>query len=162
MREFVVRLCFLKHCLGHVRRDYFSRGKRQTCFLMPRNHTGRVVFQPTWWQSILRRAAEVLCRHQAAVRQIRFGLELEGDPREIPAHFYRHYHDEKRFSKYEAFYPGDIVSLSCLAPAGIDQDALRELLEIAGKYFGISPGRPNEYGHFEVVAIAAKKQDATP
>lgn len=153
MRELSVRICFTTHCLGNIKRFHRERGKLRTTFLMPKNHEGRVIFMPTWWKAILAKAAEVLCRHQDAVKQIAFSMEVDGNPRPVPEQFYHRYWGEDRFSKHEAFFPGDIVGLTCIVPDSITDEDLQRLMTLAGKYCGISPARPNEYGFFSVVSV---------
>jgi hypothetical protein len=160
MREVVVRLTFTKHCLGNVKKQYWENGKRRSFFVFPRNQEGQVLFMPTWWRAVLSMASQALCRHQTEVSKIRFCLEIAGSPRAIPDEFYRRYSSEKAFSKHEAFYPGDSMSVTCLVPDSIDDEELRSLLEIAGKYYGISPARPNEYGNFVVESVVAENKES--
>ena len=150
MREMAVSLEFSKHCLGNVKRTCWEGGKRRSYFLLPRSPSGKVIFLPTWWTSVLIKAAEVFCRHQDLVKSIKFSLEVEGSPQ---AAFHRRYIKENQFSKHEAFFPGDVVNLTCLVPESISDEDLRQLLSIVGKYYGISPGRPNEYGFFTVLSV---------
>ena len=154
MRELSVRIKFTSPCLGQVKRIWHEGGKKRSHFLLPRNpSTGRVIFLPTWWQALLLRAAEVMCRHQSVVKAIRFGIEVDGLPRPLPGGFYFRYYREKCFAKHEAFFPGDEIGLTCLVPDEIDDDDFRRLVEIAGKYYGMSPARPNEYGFFTVESV---------
>ena len=155
MRELSVKIRFTKHCLGHVRRAYWTNGHNRAHFLMPRDHEGRVVFMPSWWTSILVKAAEVLCRHQDTVRDIHFAMRVAGEPGAVPAQLYRRYYAEKRFALHEAYYPGDTVELTCVVPASIDDASVCELLRIAGQYFGISPSHAYEFGYFTVESVAA-------
>jgi len=70
----------------------------------------------------------------------------------LQGHFHRYYAEE-RFVKHEAFFPGTIIGLRCIVPQAINDDDFRRLMELAGKYCGISPGCPNEYGFFSVESI---------
>ena len=153
MRELAIRIRFTKHCLGHVKKFHWVESKKRSYFLMPRNPDGRVVFLPTWWRTILVKAADVLCRHQEDVKSVRFSLEVDGAPRPIPGEFYYRHYKENRFSKHEAFFPGDVVGLTCIVPEAISDDDFTRLLSLAGTYYGISPARPNEFGHFTVVSV---------
>lgn len=150
MRELTVRLRFVKHCLGQVRKFTWRDGRRRNYFLLPRSPTGKIVFMPSWWQSVLVKSAEVLCRHQEAVKGIRFGLEVEGTP---PEAFYRHYTAPNRFSVHEAFWPGDEIVVTCVIPSSISEVDFKALMQIAGKYFGISPAYPYEHGFFTVQGV---------
>jgi len=126
-----------------------------------------VTFLNTWWQAILKRAAELLCKHHTEVKKIRFALEVEGlshpledvteeiDGKKVTTlrgHFHRYYKAD-RFAKHEAFFPGSVIELRCIVPQKISDDDFRRLLELAGKYCGISPACPNEYGFFTVESI---------
>lgn len=153
MRELSLRLAFSKHCLGNVKRFHSIDGKRRTYFLLPRSPEGRVIFLPTWWTAVLAKAAEVLCYHQDTVKTVKFSLEVDGLPRPVPEQFFRRYYEEGKFWKHEAFYPGDVIGLTCLVPDSISDEDFQRLMTIVGKYYGISPARPNEYGFFTVLSV---------
>jgi hypothetical protein len=154
MRELTVRIRFTAHCLGNVRKHYRERGRLRNYYVLPRNPNGQVIFMPTWWAATLRRAAEVLCKYYGEVQQIRFAMEVSGNPRPIPAQLYRRYFEDSKFSQHEAFFPGDVISVTCLVPEAIDDDDFRRLMTLAGKYCGMSPGHPNtQFGFYEVESI---------
>lgn len=154
MHEYVVRLRFNKHCLGNVRRSARTvGGGRQQHFLMPRNTEGQVVFLPTWWQAVMTRAADVLCRHQRDSREIRFAMAVGGQPRQIPQWLYRRRTAANKTALHEAYWPGDEISVSCAVPPSICEDDFRSIMVLAGKYFGISPACSNVYGFFDVVDV---------
>lgn len=157
MRELTVRIKFTSPCLGNVKsfRTFKSKGKRRkrTLFLMPRSPSGKVTFLPTWWQANMKKAAEVLCRYQKDVSEIRFSPEVDGQPRQLPDGAYRRYHESDRYSPHEAFLADDVVGVSCLVPSSIDDESMWRLMELAGKYYGISPYRPGDYGFFTVESI---------
>ena len=167
MRELAVRIKFISACLGNVKRQCYVRGKPRSHYLLPRSPNDRVTFLNTWWQAILKRAAEIHCQHQSEVKHIRFDLEVDGTPRALKevveekegksvktlqGHFHRYYRDD-RFVKHEAFMPGTIVGVRCVVPQLISDDDFRRLMELAGKYCGISPGCPGEFGFFSVESI---------
>lgn len=154
MRELAVKLRFTAHCLGNVKRQRRQGGKIRHYFVLPRNaDRTQIVFMPTWWQSTLKRSAQILCRHQRDVLRIRFAPEVRGTPRPIPEKLYNRYHARGQFSRHEAFYPGDEVVVTCVVPPEIGDDDFLKLMRYAGKYFGISPSQPNDYGFYEVVWI---------
>jgi hypothetical protein len=153
MRELSVRICFTAHCLGNVKKFHIEKGKKRTYFLMPKTHDGKVIFMPVWWKAILAKAADVFCRHQDEVKKIVFSMEVDGNPRAIPEQFYHRYYAEDRFSKHEAFFPGDVIGVTCIVPDAISDQDFGRLMTLAGKYCGISPARPNEYGFFSVVSV---------
>lgn len=157
MRELTVRLKFTSPCLGHVKKQYTIRTggkkKKRSYFLHLRNPQGQVIFLPTWWQAIMRNAADVLSRYHKEVKELRFALEVDGQPRPIPDQLYNRYYAPDRYARHEAFWAGDTIGISCLVPDSISDDDFWRLMEYAGRYFGISPCRPGEYGFFVVESV---------
>jgi hypothetical protein len=43
-------------------------------------------------------------------------------------------------------------------PNDIDDTDFWTLLQIAGKYKGLSPWQPGKYGHYEVVSVRPRRQ----
>lgn len=169
MRELSVRIKFTSPCLGKVKKHHRVQGKLRNHFLLPRNPEGKIVFMNTWWQAVLAQAARILCRHYGEVKKIRFAMEVDGKPRTLEegevtdersgksrtvlkGHYHRYY-EESRFSKHEAFFPGTVVGLTCVVPQTIGDEDFRRLMELAGKYSGISPGLPGKFGFFTVESI---------
>jgi len=153
MRELTVRIRFTTHCLGNVRKHYRAKGRLRNYYVLPRNPEGKVIFMPTWWATTLRRAAEILCKHFKEVEQIRFALEVDGNPRPIPDQLFRRYFEADKFSSHEAFFPGDVIGATCAVPDAIDDDDFHRLLTYAGKYCGMSPGHPNKFGYYVVESV---------
>jgi len=154
MRELTVRIKFTSPCLGNAKKFHNIRvqGKRKkrTYFVHLRNPSNCVMFLPTWWQAIMRNAADVLSRHQQEVKGIRFALEVDGQPRPIPEQLFNRYYDENRYSRHEAFMAGDTIGVTCVVPDQISDDDFWRLMQYAGKFYGISPCRPGEFGFFTV------------
>jgi len=151
VRELTVRIQFTKHSLGNVKVQKTGR------FEFARNPTtGTIMFLPTWHLSNLRFAAQLLGRHQDTVKAIHWDVAVDGV---VPAgSWYRRYYAvagtrKQRFVLHEAFPPGHIIGLNCVVPENISDDAFWELMRIAGQYRGLSPAKPIEYGHFDVVSI---------
>ncbi len=155
MRELSVRIKFTKHCLGNVKqtRHEPTSGKKQTYFVLPRAPDGRVIFLPNWWRQNLRFAAEVACRHQDKVSEILFDMLVDGIPRPIPEQLYCRKYGRDLFTFHEAFYPGQAVGLNVIVPDTINDDDFYRLMDLAGRFKGISPARPTEYGFFVVESI---------
>lgn len=159
MRELTVRIRFTIASLGNVksyrtvRKD--GKKKRRPVFLFPRDHEGRVILMQSWWAHIMRKAADVMCRHQQHVREIRFSLAVDGLPGSVADNeiFRRYYGAENNFSPHEAFFAGDVIGVSCLVPAMISDDDFWRLMSLAGEYYGMSAFRPGEYGNFKVEGI---------
>jgi hypothetical protein len=152
MRELSVNIRFTTHCLGNNKEYYRDPGtkKRRHRFVFVRSPSGRVVFLPTWWRAIMIKAAEMLARCQADVKRVRYAPEIDGQPQRTP---YTRYYEESKFTVHEVFNPGDVVGFSCAVPPEISDEDFERLLNLAGKYFGISPARPNEFGFFEVESV---------
>ena len=167
MRELAVRLQFTTHSLGNDKRrrtvyDKLGKRKKNTYFVFSRTNEGQVMLMPQWWTAILRETAQVLGKHNRHVGNIRFSLEVDGQPRPVPKQLYKRYYDTDKFSCHEAFYPGDVIGVTCLVPNEISQDDLWELLATAGTYYGISPARwEDRYGRFKVLSIEKRGPQRT-
>jgi hypothetical protein len=145
MTEVEVVIRFNQHSLGDCRYQRVSR--------MLHAPDGRVMFPPAWWQALMRYAAQVLDKHQSAVKDIDWAPVVEGTPKE-----YRRYYASGRYTTHEAFFPGDQIVVQAVIPAEITTDDFKELLAVAGKYKGISPYRKdNQYGTFDVVTVTSKR-----
>lgn len=156
MRELTVRIRFTKHCLGNVKsRDHGGN------FLLPRSPQGDVIFLASWHHTNLRFAAQTLGRHQADVNKIHWDILVDGVVRKDC--WWRRYYKQpgttkQRYCLHEAFFPGQVVGINCVVPASISDDDFWALMQLAGRYRGISPWKPGEYGFFEVVSIRPRRQ----
>ena len=156
MRELTVRIKFTKACLGNVKK-YITKGtKKWPCFYMPRTPDGNVRFEVNWWKHSVKFAAEVLCRHQKAVGKIHFDVNVDGKPHSDQDLFYKRYFAAKKFVKHEAFREGEIIGINCLVPNEITDDDFWRLIDLVGRYKGISPYGPREYGFFVVDSIGLR------
>lgn len=158
MRELTVRIRFTLPSLGNVRTyqrlvNLEGVKKKRTVFLLPRNHEGKVILMQSWWASVMRNAADVLCRHQGVIKDVRFALEVDGTPRPFPEEWFQRFYDEDRFTPHEQFAAGDVIGVSCLVPATINDDDFWRLMSLGGEYYGMSPYRPGEFGFFKVEGI---------
>lgn len=164
MRELTIRIKFKSHCLGNVKtRNVFcidGKQKKRTIFLHLRSPQNKVQFMQSWWQAGLRTASKVLCRYQKDVADILFSTEIDGQPRKLPEEVFKRWYNATRFSPHEAFFPGDIIGVSCLVPPNIDDDGLWRLMDLAGDYCGVSPFKPGEYGFFQVESIKRRGNPA--
>lgn len=173
MREVTVRIRFQRPCLGADKRHHRVGGKLRSHFLHLRDPDGDVIFLPSWWRAILRQAAKLLCRHHGEVEKIRFALKVDGRPRplqettaadpqgvlrrRVRGYYLRRY-APKRFAQHEAFFPGDVIGVTCTVPDSISDEDFHELMSYAGKYCGISPARPGEFGFFSVESIRPRRE----
>lgn len=156
MRELAAKLSFVSPCLGNVKKFYQRNGKTSHYYLLPRDpNSKKIIFLPTWWRATLRRAAEILCRHHSDINKVLFSPVVEGIPHPIPREFYRRYYGSGKFTRHEAFFAGDEISVRLSVPQEISDEDMYKLLEYAGKYCGISPAHPNEFGHYEVTSLTS-------
>jgi len=141
MQEVHFKIRFNQPCLGHIRSQ---KGNK-----MLRDPDGRVMFLPTWWSSIVAYAARLANVPQELVRKIDWDPVVDGATKP-----YKRFYEPGKFTFHEAFLPGDVVGINCVIPDGMTVEVLRELLEIAGKYQGICPYKPErKQGTFEVINI---------
>lgn len=164
MRELTIRIEFTSPSLGNVKRKDSTRLSGR--FLMLRSpNDGPVLFLPTWWQANMRFAAAVLGRYQSDVKQIHWDAAVEGNPRQketkngvVPA-WYPVYRPSKaagkkrRYSLHEAFYEGQVVGINAIVPPSISDVVFHRLMDLIGRYQGISPYKPGEFGRFRVVSL---------
>lgn len=152
MREFTVRIRFKTPCLGDVR-SKDSRGR----ILLPKDRAGRVMFLATWHQANMKLAAKLLGRLQDEVTKILWDVTVEA-PANLEFHR-RYYTDGKRqrYVWHEAIMPGQIVSINCAVPPAINESDLWSLMDLAGRYKGISPFKPGEFGLYEIESIRPRR-----
>jgi hypothetical protein len=164
MRELTVRIRFTTPCLGSVKKHVRDpeTGKSWPVFLMPRTPDGKIRFEASWWKSSLAFAAKVLCKHHRLIEQVHFSVVVDGRIDTNPDNFFRRYFHERggdnnrkknRFVKHEAFFPGDVVGINCVVPQEINDDDFWKLMDLVGRFKGISPYGPRDYGRFEVDAL---------
>jgi len=150
MRELAVKIKFSKHCLGNVRRYLNHGSKKQTYFAFQRSPDGRVMFLPRGWRANMLFATKLMNRHQSEVDNICFDPHIDGSTRPVPLELYKRYYSPERFVKHEVFNPGDIIGLNVALPDCVTDEDFWYLMDTAGRYKGISPAMPTEYGYFTV------------
>lgn len=160
MQEVTIRLRFNRECLGSVKKRKSLKGQNpQVVFCFARDPSGRIMFLPTWWASLLSYSAKVANRAFDIVNRIDWDPIVDGKPKErwkrvvVPAHA-----DPKgreRYALHEAFPPGAVIGINAVIPRGLSVDEFEDLLTIAGTYRGISPFREDneKYGTFEVLSV---------
>ena len=156
MRELTVRIRFTRPALGSV------KGRDDDRFHFMRTPDGHVVFLATWQQTNMRLAAQLLGRHQREVDKILWDVAVDVMLR-ADRWFRRYYTNgsgRKRYAEHEALLPGQIVGVNCVVPAEISDDDLWQLMTLAGRYKGLSPFRPGEFGHFVVESIRPRRPAA--
>lgn len=161
MRELTVRIKFTKACLGNVKKELLDNaGRKWPCFFMPRTPDGNVRFEANWWKASLRFASDVLCRHQKDVSKVHFDVSVDGRTDSDTDYFYKRYFSARRFVKHEAFREGEIVGINCLVPDAISDDDFWKLMDLVGRFKGISPYGPREYGFFVVEGLIRRNHFA--
>jgi len=162
MRELTVRIKFAKESLGSVRKQIVptNGGKSWPCFLMPRTPDGAIRFEAGWWKSSLVFAASVLGKHHRAVKNVHFDVIIDGRTRTDPEFLYRRYIESDRWILHEAFYPGDTIGINCVVPDTIPDEEFWSLMDLVGRYKGISPFGPRQYGFFKVVSVVSRDRSS--
>jgi len=129
-----------------------------------RTPDAHVMFPASWHASNMVLAAKLLGRHQGSVRKILWDPEVDCVTR--PDRWFKRYYtgrdNKRRFAVHEAFFPGQVVGLNCAVPSEVSDDDLVQLMNIAGRYKGLSPWDPGEYGQFQVESIALRRGPAIP
>jgi hypothetical protein len=101
----------------------------------------------------------VLGRHQDEVRKISWDIVVDGQVRNPCWHrlYYTNGSGRRRFVLHECFFPGQVVGINCVVPSVITDDDLWQLMQIVGRYRGISPWLHGEYGLFEVESVRPRR-----
>jgi hypothetical protein len=153
VQEVKTLLCFTVPCLGAAKRVRNGLG---TVFCFERTPGGQVLFHPTWWRAILTHAARIKNLPTAVIKKIEWSPAIDGSPRP----WQRYIQDPDRpegarpkYAQHEAFLPGRVIGVECVLPVGLAVDTFAALMEAAGKFRGISPYKPGEYGRFTVVSV---------
>jgi len=152
MLECVVQIRFTNYSLGNRKTE--EEGK----FEFVKNPEGRILFPAAWHFANMRFAAEVLGRYHREVQRILWDPVVDGNLREDP--WYRLYREvqgvRSRYTVHEAFFINDVVNINVTLPSGMATDDLMRLMVQAGKFKGLSPYKPGQYGHFSVVSVTRR------
>ncbi len=154
MRELTVKIQFTNPSLGN------QKGPNGR-YTFQRSLDNKILFLPTWHYSNMVLAADMLGRHQETVKKICWDIEI--DAKLHPNCFARHYYPKtnngkERWSVHESLKTGQTIGLNCIVPSEIDDADFWSLLQIAGKYKGLSPWQPGQYGHYQVVEFHLRRQ----
>ena len=142
MVEVTVKLRFITPCLGG-RRSH----DENTPDIMLRDHDGNVIFLATWWKAILTYGAQAFSKHQNEVSKIQWDPVVDG----VTTVYKRHY-TEFKYKEHEAFREQSIIGVRAMLPDSIPVEDFQRILELAGRYRGISHyGHDKGFGRFEVV-----------
>jgi len=144
MQEVRANIKFTTPCLGGIRAEDIDR--------MLRNDAGQVIFLQAWWKALLSYAAKAANISSAIVNNIRFDPVVDG----TITTYTRFYgaNEATDFKRHEAFNKDQVVGVNAMLPDGISAEQFHELLQIGGRYIGISPyGHDKGFGRFCVVDI---------
>lgn len=158
MRELSVRIRFTNPSLGNEKDTKTGNFK----FQRSPGNAGKILFLPTWHQSNMKFATEMLGRHHEDVKKIFWDIEIDGEVREkcLTRCYYKRTKSGKyRWSTHESLLKGQTIAINCVVPHEIDDEDFWTLLQIAGKYKGLSPWQPGKYGHYEVVSIRPRRNN---
>jgi len=158
MRELSVRIRFTDASLGNEKDPKTGRFK----FQRSPGPDGKILFLATWHQANLKLSAEMMGRHQDHIRRIFWDIEIDAELREkcLTRCYYRKSpQSRERWSTHESLVKGQTVGINCVVPAEIDDEDFWSLMQIAGKYKGLSPWKPGEYGHYEIVSIRPRRNN---
>jgi hypothetical protein len=156
MRELSVRIKFTNPSLGNEKDQKTGRFK----FQRSPGRDGKILFLATWHHANMKLAADMMGRHQEIVSKICWDIEIDAELREkcLTRCFYQKSPGgRERWSLHESLLPGQIICINCLVPTEIDDADFWSLLQISGKYKGLSPWQPGKYGHYEVVSIRPRR-----
>lgn len=155
MQEITVTIRFNRVCLGAAKR----RRHGQIVFCFDRDPANRVMLLPTAWLSGMRYAATLANRHHAAVKKIDWCPVIVGTPRNDWRRTIVDHSSQQpaktHYALHEAFRPGDTIVVSAVLPDEISLDDFVYMLNIVGKYRGLSPfhSAQDKYGTFEVISV---------
>lgn len=145
MTEVVATIRFTTPCLGSVRGPVSK---------MIRNGEGKVIFMQTWWRAGLGYAAQAISRHQNDVTKIQADPVVEGT-----TSTFNRYYGAVSYQVHEAFNINDEIKVKFSLPKRITPESFYELLDMAGRYVGISPyGFKGDFGRFVVVSVVPAKK----
>ena len=153
MQEVKVLLRFTVPCLGADKRVRNGLG---TVFCFPRTPDGQVLFHQTWWRAIVTHAARIKNFPTTTIKKIEWSPVIDGSPRLWQRYIQdpsRSANARPKYAQHEAFLPGRVIGVECVLPVDLSVDMFAALMGAAGKFRGISPYKPGEYGRFTVVSV---------
>ncbi len=145
MREVLLSVRLTTPVLGSVRK---AGDDGNVVFRLPRTPEGRVSLPARYWREAAasvdpRSASGVRWSHSVegvvSVWKRRFPKRAGGSP--------------GGYARHEAILKGSLVTVRCLLPDGLEPDVFLALMDTAGKFSGVSPFRPREYGAFRAVGV---------
>jgi hypothetical protein len=121
---------------------------------MIKNSDGQVIFMQSWWRACLSYAAKALNRFHKEVEKIQVDPIVCGT-----LSLYKRFYASDKFTYHECFEANTVISVSFSLPDRVDLAAFREILEVGGRYVGVSPyGYRADYGRFAVVSVERSRK----
>jgi hypothetical protein len=158
MIELTVQIKFTTASLGNQKDPQTGR------FHFQRSSTGRIIFLASWHRANMAMAATILGRHQSAVADILWDIEIDAMLREhcFTRCFYKKpgSKGKSRWTTHESLMPGQTAGINCAIPRGVPVDSFWSLMQIAGQYKGLSPWQPGQWGHFSVESIRPRRAES--
>lgn len=105
-------------------------------------------------------AAEMLGKHLETVKRIYWDIEIDAELRDkclTRCYYVKSPGGRQRWSLHESLVAGQVVGINCAVPDDLSDDDFWSLLQLVGRYKGISPWKPGQYGHFDVVSIKPRR-----
>lgn len=161
MRELSVRIKFITPSLGNEK----NHKSGHFCFQRGPSPSSKILFLATWQHSNMKLAAEMMGRHQEASKNICWDIEIDATLREkcyTRCYYQKAIGGRQRWSLHESLMPGQTATINCVVPSEIDDQDFWSLMQIAGKYKGLSAWQPGKYGHYEVISIQARRRQPFP
>ncbi len=155
MREVTVYIRFTRPCLGKCKRDNSGR------FYLLRDEADNVMFLATWHHANMKFASQLFGQHQQEISKICWDVVVDAGV--VRHSWYRRYYEtngRQRYVIHECLPAGRVVGINCVIPASISDDDFWSLMTLAGRYKGLSPAKPGEFGLFTVDSIRPRR--ATP
>ncbi len=168
MRELSVTIRFISPSLGSEKQP---KGGKFQFMRSPvdgptdTSEKGKILFLASWHQANMKFASQMLGRHQKEIQDILWDVEIDCQLRREC--WYRCYYRKTskgrdRWSTHESIVKGQTVTINCVVPSTIDDTDFWSLMQLSGKYKGLSPFRPGKHGHFEVVSIRNRRPRHDP
>jgi hypothetical protein len=157
MRELSVRIRFMSPSLGNEKNPKTGRFS----FMRSPGSSGKILFLSTWHAANMQLAAEMLGRHQELIKGICWDIEIDAELRDkcLERCYYKKTPKGRdRWSTHESLVKGQTANINCVVPHGIDDTDFWALMQLSGKYKGLSPWQPGKHGHYEVVSIRPRRQ----
>lgn len=147
--EVSVRIRFTTPCLAGVRQEPRN--------VMLRNAEKKVIFLQSWWRAVLRYGAQAMSKYGSEVDKVQADPEVEGQ-----LGIYRRFYNAASYTEHEAYLAGDELLVHFCLPPGLTTEAFFELMNLAGRYVGISPYKPGEdFGRFVVLEVKKRENSHT-